>query len=58
MQMRLLLLGAAMLLLSACGGIPPGNPHVDNSPTSYKSGYGIRSNTMGGLANSHLDWGE
>lgn len=58
MKARILLLGVAMLLLSACGGIPPGNSQVDNSPTSYRSGYGIRNNTMGGVADSHLGWGE
>ena len=58
MQVKILLLGATMLLLSACGGLPPSNPQVDTSPTSYRSGYGVRNYAIGGVSDSHLDWGE
>lgn len=58
MKAKILLLGITMLIMCACGNIPLGYPGVDNSPTSYRTGYGIRSNATGSVADSHMGWGE
>lgn len=66
MRTGIMLLGFTMLLLSACDGIPQNYAQGDTSsgglsgsygPTSYRTGYGVRS-TIRGVADSQMDWGE
>lgn len=58
MKVKFLLLGAITLLLSACGSIPSSNSQGDNGSTSYRTGYGLRSNAVGSANDSHMSWGE